>query len=164
MSPTLDQEMLDPGAFREALGEFPAGVTVTTTADDAGDRWGFTASAFASLSIDPPLVLVCLERAADCHPAFMRTGGFAVNILRREHDDLAYHFATKGADKFSRGAFRAGRLGYPVLEDALVVLECEREDSFGGGDHTILIGRVRHADVREGEAAVFHRGSFRALE
>lgn len=156
-------EVLDAARFRAALGQFPAGVTITTTRDEAGERWGFTASAFASLSIAPPLVLVCLDRAADCHRAFTRAPGFAVNILRPEHEDLAYHFATKGADKFARGTFAPGRLGYPVLDDALVALESEREDALDGGDHTILVGRVRHAEVREGEPAVFHRGGFRTL-
>src|SRR4051812_11360247 len=98
----------EPELFREAMAKFASGVTIVTTADSDGAWWGFTASAFSSLSLTPPLILVCLAASAESHPAFAAAAGFIVNVLGSEHEELALRFATKGADKFQGDTFRRG--------------------------------------------------------
>jgi flavin reductase ActVB len=149
-----------PAAFRSALARFPSGVTIVTTRDDDGAPWGFTASAFSSLSLRPPLVLVCLDRSADCHPTFTGAQRFAVNILTPAHERLARRFATKGADKYGDAAFAGDDGAPPMLEGASAVLQCETEDAIDAGDHTILIGRVTDALVGEDDSVVYYRGVF----
>lgn len=153
----------EPSTFREAMARFPSGVTIVTTEDAAGERWGFTASAFTSLSMDPPLVLVCLSTSAQCADVFAATESFAVSILRPEHTELAKRFASRGADKFGGGDFVRGTLGCPVLEDSLATVECTLHTRYPGGDHHILIGAVRTSSVREGEPLVYCNRNFHAL-
>lgn len=146
-----------PDLFREAMTRFVSGVTIITTADAEGRWWGFTASAFTSLSLSPPLVLACLATSADSHPVFMGASAFIVNILRREHEGLAVRFATKGADKFAGAGFRPGRAdGLPVLDDALVSLKCATHARHEGGDHTILIGAVEYITLRRNSNPALH--------
>jgi flavin reductase ActVB len=141
--------------YREAIARFATGVTIVTTADPDGKWWGFTAGSFSSLSIDPPLILVCLARDARCHPIFTSATAFQVNVLGPEHEELAARFGTKGADKFAGNEFRPDRDGLPVLDDALVRLRCRTVELAEGGDHTILIARVDEAQLRrDGKPAV----------
>lgn len=154
--------------FRDALSLWPSGVTIATTVDDRGQRWGFTASAFSSLSLDPPLVLVCLDAGADSHQTFSTADRFAVNVLRPHHQALALRFATKGDDKFAGGDFVAGEHGCPVLPDAVAVFECERYAALPGGDHTILVGSAvavcsDPSTVSNGDAMLHFGRSFRAI-
>jgi flavin reductase ActVB len=153
---------MEPDLFKAAMAQFASGVTIVTTTDEEGRDWGFTASAFCSLSVDPPLVLVCLATNADSHPAFAASSGFIVNVLRREHADLALRFASKGVNKFDGQNFRAGHSdGLPVLDDALVNLKCATHALCEGGDHSILIGRVEYAHVQEGgEPALMYSRRF----
>lgn len=153
----------EAAAFREAMSRFASGVTVITTVDRCGQPWGFTASAFAALSASPPLVLVCLDKEARCHDVFMATELFAVSVLRPSHRDIARRFASKLDDKFAGGRFETHADGLPRLPDALASLTCETRERVGGGDHTILIGRVLDATAGDGEPAVFFRRRFRAL-
>jgi flavin reductase ActVB len=147
--------VITPNNYREAMARFATGVTIVTTADSAGCWWGFTASSFSSLSIDPPLILVCLARSARCHPVFTSAASFRVNVLGPEHEALAARFGTKGADKFAGGEFRPAADGLPILDDALVSLRCRTVDQAAGGDHTILIARVEDSQVRrDGKPAV----------
>lgn len=153
---------LDTDTFRQALSRFASGVTIVTTLGDDGRPWGFTASAFSSLSLDPPLILVCLANTAECHPHFATTDSFAVNILRHEHRPLAELFAARGADKFGGEDFVDGDDGLPTLPDALAVLSCNVYQRLEAGDHTILIGEVYAAEARKGQPMlhfdrIFHR-------
>lgn len=154
------EPQLDLDDFLAAMSMWPSGVTITTTTDDEGLRWGFTASAFSSLSLEPPLILVCLAAAAKSHDTFVRAKSFAVNLLSTRHEQLALRFATRGSDKFSGANFRRGHTGSPVLTDAVASLECLMHATVPAGDHTILIGKVVHADVkataRDGAAAMVH--------
>ena len=147
--------MITPDDYREAMARFATGVTIVTTAAADGRWWGFTASSFSPLSIDPPLILVCLARDARCHPVFTSATSFRVNFLAPEHEQLAARFATKGADKFAGNEFRPAADGLPILEDALVSLRCRTIEKAGGGDHTILIACVEDAQLRrDGKPAV----------
>lgn len=148
--------------FAEAMSRFPAGVTIVTTADQDGQPRGFTASAFAALSAEPPLVLVCIDNSARCRDAFMAAKMFAISILRPGHREVALRFASKQGDKFSGGEFSVGDKGLPGLADALACLTCEVHERVPGGDHTILIGRVVNATTSHGEPAIyFNRGFWR---
>ena len=153
MSEVLAEDVVsgstNPELFRAAMTRFASGVTIVTTADEDGRRWGFTGSAFSSLSLDPPLVLVCLAVSADSHSVFTSAPGFIVNVLGAEHEELALRFATKGIDKFESEGWRPGLVdGLPVLSDALVSLKCVTETQYEGGDHTILVGRVEYVRMR----------------
>ena len=149
--------------FREAMSRFPAGVTITTTVDAAGKWWGFTASAFCSLSADPPLILVCVAKSAECHPAFMAGEAFAVHFLAEPHQDLALLFASRGADKFAGGNFELSDRGLPVLRIASSILECSVHARYEGGDHTILVGQVEDAMVGADHPVVYFRRDFHSL-
>jgi flavin reductase ActVB len=152
-----------PGAFLEAMATFPSGVTIVTTSDTTGRRWGFTATAFCSVSADPPLVLVCLAKSAECHPAFLETTGWVIHVIHTEHQPLALHFATRGADKFSSAAFDVSAAGMPVLADAAAVLHCSRYAVHDAGDHTILIGRVDDVAIGAEQPTVYFRRDFHTL-
>lgn len=150
---------LDLDVFRQALASFPSGVTLVTTTDADGEPWGFTASAFCSVSVDPPLVLVCLARSAQCHNAFTTAEGWTINVIHADQVDLAMRFATRGADKFA-GNFFDHSAGHPALVDASVVLRCSRHAVYQEGDHTILIGEVREASTAASEPVVYFRRQF----
>ncbi|MFD8386821.1 flavin reductase family protein [Streptomyces sp. NPDC059679] len=151
---------LDPAAFRSALARFPSGVTIVTTRSASGTLHGFTASSFAALSLDPPLVLVCLDRGADCSPVFTAAERFIVNIVTPAHAELAIKFATKGENKFANGAFEFDESGHPLLPDAAAVIHCELEHVAPGGDHVILIGRVHDARTGNGKPVTWYRDDF----
>lgn len=157
--------MKDPQrAFRDALGTFATGITVVTTNDASGKPVGMTANSFASLSLDPPLILWSVGDHADCYEAFRDAGHFAVHILHSDQQAVSTQFSTKGADKFAGIPWHAGQEGSPVLEDYATCFECVKEANYPGGDHVILVGRVVNFDVR-GERAplIFHRGQYKAL-
>ena len=149
--------------FREAMASLPSGVTIVTTTDEAGRWWGFTATSFCSVSLDPPLVLVCLAETADCRPAFERAEAWNVHVIHPDHADLAIRFATRGADKFADTAFVADEEGLPRLPAACVGLHCAAHAHYPGGDHLILLGRVEHTRVADAEPAVYFRRAFHRL-
>jgi flavin reductase (DIM6/NTAB) family NADH-FMN oxidoreductase RutF/ADP-ribose pyrophosphatase YjhB (NUDIX family) len=132
----------DVSVFKEAMSRFPSGVVIVTTKDRNGELWGFTASSFSSVSLDPPLVMVCLSRAADCHQAFNSMQWFAISVLTANDQSLAARFSTRGTDKFAALSFTTDQHGSPVMPSAVATLTCHRFDVYPCGDHTILIGRV----------------------
>ena len=146
---------IDQSLFLEAMRQFPTGVTIVTTVDRHGRQWGFTANSFASLSLQPPRILVCLDASANCHRSFTQADRFAVNILGAEHEDLARQFATKMIDKFHGTNFEPGDLRLPLLPDALAALECLTAGRFPAGDHTIMVGEPVSIRLRPGSPAVF---------
>lgn len=149
--------------FREALSCWPSGVTVVTTRDHHRRPWGFTATSFTGLSVDPPLILVCLDRSAACSAAFASAPGFAVHILGREQAPLAHHFARKSPDKFVSIPISAGIGGLPLLDDVVALLECNLVDRLAGGDHIVLIGEVQRLRSGRGDPLVYYRRGFRDL-
>ncbi|WP_240509416.1 flavin reductase family protein [Streptomyces agglomeratus] len=152
-----------PSELRAALACFPSGVTVVTTRDDRDRPRGFTASSFCSVSLDPPLVLVCLARTADSFPVFLHCGHFAVSVLRPWHEEVARRFASKSADKFGGGWAAHTLGGLPVVPDALCTLECAVYDRHEAGDHLILIGEVGIAAAGDGEPMVYYGRAFHRL-
>ena len=151
----------DARAFRDALGAFATGVTVVTCRRGDGARIGITANSFASLSLDPPLVLWSPAKTSSRYPVFMAARHFAVHVLGAEQDDLCTRF-TRGPG-FDGLPEAVNADGVPVLDGVLARFDCTLWAAPDGGDHTILIGRVTHAEARTGAPMVFARGKFRAL-
>jgi flavin reductase (DIM6/NTAB) family NADH-FMN oxidoreductase RutF len=154
---------IDKQEFRRVLARFAAGVTVVTTVGDDDRPYGLTATAFTSVSLEPPLVLVCVDKQSDSHPHFHTSRVFAVNFLGVEHEAISRHFAVSGGDKFKDLAFRRGVTGAPLLAKALGVLECRIVEIVAGGDHTIFLGEVEAADARDGEPLLYYCGAYRRL-
>jgi flavin reductase (DIM6/NTAB) family NADH-FMN oxidoreductase RutF len=157
VTPVADQQV-----FRDVIGRFTSGVTVITTAVD-GARFGTTASAFSSLSMEPPMVLVCLNKTSETQAAVLRAGAFAVNILAEGQQDLAYRFAGKG-DKFGELQHDVGHRGVPVLHGTLAHLECEVGETVTGGTHTVFLAHVVVAAGHDGTPLTYYRGRFGRLE
>ena len=152
-----------PEDFRAALSRFPSGITVVTSRGAGGALHGITVSAFCSVSLTPPLVLACIEKTTGSHVAIHDSGVFAVNILAAGQDELSDRFALPSLEKFEGISCRNGLGNVPILNDALVTLECRVENAFDGGDHTIFVGSVEHASIRDGEPLVYFHGSYRDL-
>ena len=148
---------LEPAAFRSAMAMFASGVTVVTTIDRVAQKSvGFTASAFSSLSLDPPLVLICLDRKAESHRTFQEARTMAISILAEGQDALAMRFASRGADKFTGGTTAGVITGCQLVDGAVAQLECEVEHLLPGGDHSIVVGRVLRATVEPATRPMVH--------
>jgi flavin reductase (DIM6/NTAB) family NADH-FMN oxidoreductase RutF len=150
--------------FRAALSRFPSGVTVVTTVDVAGRPHGMTVSAFASVSLEPPMILVCIDRDTGSHPAIGESGHFAVSILAAGQEDISNRFASALADRFEGVAHYPGLGGVPVLTDAFVTLECRLAHAYEGGDHTIFVGEIERSQVRDENPLVYWHGRYRELD
>jgi flavin reductase ActVB len=131
--------------------------------DDEGRWWGFTATAFCSVSMAPPLVLACLAKSAQCHPAFVTAQRWIIHVVHADHTDLAYRFATKGADKFRDSGFEANEDGLPVLRRACIILDCSAYAKPDGGDHTILLGHVNRTRLGDETPSVYFRHNFHGI-
>lgn len=147
-------------AFRESLAQFASGVTVVTTS--AGGRAvGFTASAFTAVSLEPPLVLVCVGRQSSAHDDMLASEHFGVSILAEDQRWIAEQFARKNVDRFEGVSVRAGGVsGVPFVEGALVHLECRVHTRSTAGDHSILIGEVVDTEVAPGRPLLHHARTF----
>jgi flavin reductase (DIM6/NTAB) family NADH-FMN oxidoreductase RutF len=156
---------IDTAALRKALGAFPTGVTVVCARDGARAPVGFTANSFTSVSLDPPLVLVCVGHGSSSHAAFQRAGAFAVSVLAREQAAVARVFATPGAERFDSARWSAQATGAPVVEAAAAWFDCVTHDRVAAGDHDILIGRVVAFGRRAAASPLaYAAGIFSALE
>jgi 4-nitrophenol 2-monooxygenase / 4-nitrocatechol 4-monooxygenase, reductase component len=149
--------------FREVMGRFASGVTVITTVD-GHHRFGTTASAVSSLSLEPPMLLTCLYAASATGRAIANAGRFAVNILGEDHSDLAVRFATRNIDKFSGVEILAGLHDVPLLAGAIATLECEVSETTTGGTHYVFLAEVRRARGHLGAPLAYFRGQFGRLE
>jgi flavin reductase (DIM6/NTAB) family NADH-FMN oxidoreductase RutF len=154
--------MIDGSEFRRVMGHFATGVAIVTARTADGSPCGLTVNEFSSGSLDPPRVLVCIERAALSHDHIQKAGAFVVNVLAEERGELlARRFSTWGVnEKFDGVAYRTELSGAPVLESALAWLECRVHEAVPAGDHTIFVGEVLDADAHEGRALVYYRGGY----
>lgn len=155
---------LDPDAFRAVLGRFATGVTIVTATGTDGRDYGMTVSAFSSVSLQPPLVLICIEHTASMYALLLETAHFAVNILSDTQEELARRFAETGAQRFTGIGYTRGDRNIPILNDVLAYVECRRIAQHDGGDHTIIVGETEAAVVREGKPLLYYRGGFAQLE
>lgn len=142
MTGPINEQTIDIAEFRRALGAFVTGVTVVTTIQPDGSPRGFTANSFTSVSLDPPLILVCIAKTASSYPVFSQTRHFAVSVLAEDQRAVSGVFASKAPDKFSQVAWRARVTGAPVMEGAAASFDCATHDVVDAGDHIVLIGRV----------------------
>ena len=149
--------------FRRALSRFASGVTVVTLRDKTGKPHGITVSAFSSVSLDPPLILVCIDNNAGSHRAFHESKRFVVNILSEEQSEHSNQFASHIADKFLNIHHHEGLEGIPVLKNALVNLECRLVQDFVAGDHTVFIGEIERAHINEGNPLVYYQGGYKKI-
>ncbi len=133
---------IDPRSLRDAFGTFLTGVTVVTTLDNAGGPVGFTANSFTSVSLDPPLVLICIAKTSGNYDTFLRSTGFAVNVLSDAQKDVSNTFARPVEDRFATVSWTPGPNGAPVLDDVSAWFDCATHQTVDAGDHLILIGKV----------------------
>lgn len=150
---------IDPLAMRQTMGRFATGVAIVTASLD-GNPYGMTVNSLTSVSLRPPLLLVCLADGARSTTAITRSGRFAVNILSTRQEQLALRFARRGADHFAGLDISYGRHRVPIIPDAFAHLECDVERHFPAGDHVVVIGEVHEVCGRDGDALGFLGGRF----
>ena len=153
---------IDEAGFREVLSHFPSGVTVVTTA--IGDELsGMTVASFASLSLRPPLVLICIEKSVKTHDAIARAGHFGVSILAANQTEVSNRFATKAEDKFEGIPVRRASLGSPLIEGAIAAMECRVTAQLPGGDNSIFVGEIAEAMTAPGGPLLYFRSGYHEL-
>lgn len=153
-----------PDLFRQLMGRFATGVTVLTARDAAGQPVGMTANAVASASLEPPLVLVCVDQARDCHPVLERAAHFGLTVLAADQEPLSRRFAAETADRFDGIAVQEGAHGVPLLPGAVAHVVCARHAAVPAGDHTIFVGRVVAGTWSERPPLVYFRSAYHGLE
>jgi flavin reductase (DIM6/NTAB) family NADH-FMN oxidoreductase RutF len=155
---------IEQADFRRVMGHWLTGVAVVAARQLDGTPYGLTANAVSSLSLHPPLLLVCIEHTSDTHDCIHDAGAFAVNMLEASQERVARQFSgPEAAVKFNGVAYRRERTGAPILEGVLAWADCELRASFPGGDHTIFVGEVVAGDTRAGEPLAFFRGGYGVL-
>ncbi len=146
--------------FRHALATFATGVTVVTTMDEHDQPRGLTANSFTSVSLKPPLILVCLSKDAATCPVFSQSANFCVNVLSEDQQDICALFASPVKNRFGKTGWQCGQHGSPVMDGVISWFECERHDVIDAGDHIILLGRVLNHDFNSRSPLVYCAGSY----
>lgn len=155
---------IDGRELRNALGRFATGVCIISTVTESGEAMGLTANSFASVSLDPPLVLWSLQNNSDVFEVFSKPRHYAINVLPREHQEHSNRYAKKGEHLLDPAHFTPGKFGSPLINEALVSFECELHATHEGGDHLIIVGRVKDMLARaEGEPLLFYSGGYHHL-
>lgn len=154
---------VDPPQFRQLLGRFATGVTILTSRTAAGEPVGMTASSVASVSLDPPLVLVSVEKSHDMHAALEHGTHFVLNILAAEQEALSRRFAASEPDRFRGVSYRKNERAIPILDGVVAHLECEKRTAVAGGDHTVFFGLVVGGDVTDRRPLLYYRGGYAGL-
>ena len=145
------------------MGQFATGVTVVTTRDASGQPLGLTVSAFCSVSLEPPLVLVCIDHRSEANRGLRESGLFGVSVLGEHQEDVSRRFALPGADKLEGFAFLDGPHGLPLVPGAVAHLECSVRSFHDEGDHAVWVGEVRGAAAQPGRPLIHHGGGYRQL-
>jgi flavin reductase (DIM6/NTAB) family NADH-FMN oxidoreductase RutF len=153
----------DPSRFRAACSRFPTGVAILTLLGVDGLPYGLTVNSFTSVSLDPPLILVCVDNRSHVLKQFAPNCKFAVNILSEHQRTLSQLFARRGNDRFSATEWIPGRFGAPIFPETLASFECELSQSVQAGDHQVLIGRVEEVSHSEGNGLVYFSSAYRRL-
>jgi flavin reductase (DIM6/NTAB) family NADH-FMN oxidoreductase RutF len=156
---------MDPFEFRQLCGRFATGIAIVTTTDASGKPAGMTVNSFSSVSLEPPLVLVAIDRAASMHTALEGASGWAINILEAHQETLSRRFASGLPDRFEGVGWHAGPGGEILLEGALAHLWCEPVSSVPTGDHTVFVGKVIGGEAAEhGRPLLYYRGGYAELD
>ena len=154
----------DEARYRQVLGHFATGVTVVT-ASAGGEPVGLAVNSFTSVSLDPPLVAICIATVSSTWPRVREAGAFCVNILSEDQEAVCRVFAAHGPKRFTGIGFEPARSGAPILAGVLAWIDCTIEAEYPGGDHIIVAGRVRDLGVaREYRPLVFYRGGYGRFE
>jgi flavin reductase (DIM6/NTAB) family NADH-FMN oxidoreductase RutF len=154
---------IDDAQFKLAMSHFASGVTVVTT-EHGGTPYGMTVASFASLSLHPPLVLVCIEQTVKSHDAIAAAGWFGVSILSNAQAEISGRFASKKIDdKFEGVVWSRGQAGMPLIDGAICALECRVHSQLPGGDHTVFVGEVTSVRTHEASPLVYFRSGYREL-
>jgi len=161
---TPAKDGVDPALFRQLLGRFATGVTILTTTTTNGDPIGMTASSVASVSLDPPLVLVSVDRQNDMHGALGAATHFALNVLSAEQEALSRRFAEVEHHRFEGVAHHPSPLGVPLIDGALAYIECLRQQAVPAGDHTVFFGLVLRGSVTDLRPLLYYRGGYAGLD
>ncbi len=154
---------IEKNELRRVMGHFATGVTVVTTHGGDGRYFGLTANAFSSVSLVPPLLLVCVDKKAESYPSFEQSKVFTVNILSADQEDISRRFAVSGGDKFDGVSYRVGANGAPILGGVLAYAECKIVAAYEGGDHMIYLGEIEETGAVEGKPLLFYRGGYRSI-
>jgi flavin reductase (DIM6/NTAB) family NADH-FMN oxidoreductase RutF len=154
---------VDPPQFRQLLGRFATGVTVLTSRSPKGEPIGMTASSVASVSLDPPLILVSVEKVHDMHAALESGTHFVLNILSSEQEALSRRFAGDEPDRFRGVSYHENDRGIAVLDGVVAHVECEKRSAVPGGDHTVFIGLVVGGDATDRRPLLYYRGGYAGL-
>jgi flavin reductase (DIM6/NTAB) family NADH-FMN oxidoreductase RutF len=162
LNPVPSRPSIDAKAFRQALGQFATGVTVVATLDAEGQPQGLTVSSFCSVSLEPPLVLVCVDNRSLTHAGFLASRLFGVSVLAEDQQEVSRRFATLGAERDSF-VFARGPHGAPLVQGALARIECGLYAAHEGGDHRIYVGEVLSLDTRPGRPLLYHGSGYRRL-
>lgn len=156
----MSEPRFDPADLRRALGSFATGVTVVTTLDTDGTPRGFTANSFTSVSLEPPLILVCLAKSAASCPIFQAAESYAVNILAEHQKRVSATFSSRGADRFADVEWSTRATGCPIIEGVVAWLDCRMHEIIDAGDHVILIGRIVDYDHAASSPLGYCRGAY----
>ena len=154
---------VDPAQFRQLLGRFATGVTVLTTRDPAGRPVGMTASSVASVSLNPPLVLVSVDQKNDMYPALQAAQRFVLNVLAADQEALSRRFAEEHPNRFDGVGYQQSKHGIPVLDGVLASIECEKQAEVPGGDHSVFFGIVTGGSVSDRRPLLYYRGGYAGL-
>jgi flavin reductase (DIM6/NTAB) family NADH-FMN oxidoreductase RutF len=154
---------VDPAQFRQLLGQFATGVTVVTTRDPSGRPVGMTASSVASVSLNPPLVLVSVDQGNDMHPALRAARRFVLNVLAADQEAVSRRFAADHPNRFDGIGYRDDTHGIPVLDGVLASIECEKQAEAPGGDHTVFFGLITGGAVSDRRPLLYYRGGYTGL-
>ena len=157
--------MIDSDTFRSVLGRFASGVTIVTTRDDNGADHGMTVSAFCSVSLDPPLVLICIDHSATMYRLLHGHRRFGISILSSEQEAYSRRFAADpDTGRFDGIAYSRGESGVVLLDNALAHLECDVVEHYDAGDHSLFVARVDRAEPLHGRPLLYYRGGYAQLE
>ncbi|WP_413376714.1 flavin reductase family protein [Alkalihalobacillus sp. 1P02AB] len=146
--------------FKEVMGNYPTGVTVVTTNDDKGVPYGLTVNSFASVSLEPLLILWSIDHRVSSLETFKKTEKFAVHVLAAEQQDICRLFASKEKERFNSCEWKVSDLGLPIISGVYATLQCKKFKQIEAGDHTILIGEVLDINIKEQEPMLYHRRKF----
>jgi len=155
---------VEPPQFRQLLGRFATGVTIVTARDPSGGPVGMTASSVASVSLDPPLLLVCVDRTHDMHAALAAGEHFVLNVLAADQEALSRRFAGDEENRFDGVGYKENRQGIPVLDGALASIECVKQTAVPAGDHTVFFGLVTGGSVTDRRPLLYYRGGYASLQ
>ena len=157
-------DLVDALTFRRTCARFATGIAVATVLDDTGTPHGMTVNSFTSVSLVPPLVLVCIDYSANLLPMFRAARYYGLSVLNESQKPLSNKFATRGQDRFDGITWTAGHTGVPLLPEALAHLECEVRQVVEAGDHAIFIGEVLQATAEDGKPLLYFDSSYRLLD